>query len=52
MIDSGADAMRSLSTMSRNQASRLMVVDDHRLTGVISIKDLMKFIALKVELED
>jgi Zn-dependent protease/CBS domain-containing protein len=52
MIDSGADAMKALSTMSRNQASRLMVVDDHRLTGVISIKDLMNFIALKVELED
>lgn len=30
----------------------MMVVDEGRLVGLLSLKDLMKFIALKVELED
>ena len=37
--------------MSRNENSRLMVVDAGRLVGIISLKDLLKFLALKFELE-
>jgi hypothetical protein len=37
------DAMEALSSMSRNRVSRLL--------GVISLKDLLRFIASKVELE-
>ena len=48
----GIDAMQALSTMSRNGASRLMVVENSHLEGILSLKDLLKFISLKVELEE
>lgn len=47
-----ADAMQALSSMSRNGASRLMVVRDGHLEGILSLKDLLEFISLKVELEE
>jgi Zn-dependent protease/CBS domain-containing protein len=47
-----ADAMDALSRMSRSKASRLMVVRDGRLEGILSLKDLLNFISLKVELGD
>lgn len=50
-ISPGADAMEALSSMSRNRLSRLMVVEDSRLVGVLSLKDLLRFISDKVELE-
>jgi hypothetical protein len=31
--------------------SRLMVVGDGRLVGVLALKDLLKFLSLKIELE-
>lgn len=46
-----ADAMEALTKLSRNGASRMLVVSDGRLAGILSLKDLMKFISLKVELE-
>jgi Zn-dependent protease/predicted transcriptional regulator len=48
----GADAMQTLSRMNQGGVSRLMVVQDDRLEGIVSLKDLLKFIALKVELEE
>ncbi|MEZ6097791.1 MAG: site-2 protease family protein [Pirellulaceae bacterium] len=51
-IQRNADAMQALSNMSRNGASRLMVVEDGHLEGILSLKDLLKFISLKVELEE
>ena len=51
-IDVNADAMRALSRMCESESSRLMVLDDKSLCGVVTLKDLMKFIALKVELEE
>ncbi len=51
-VDADADAMEALGKMSRSGASRLMVVRDGRLAGVISLKDLLQFISLKVELEE
>ena len=47
-----ADAMQALSSMNRSGISRLMVVREGQLVGILSLKDLMKFISLKVELED
>ncbi len=38
--------------MSRAGVSRMMVVDGERLIGLLSLSDLMKFIALKMELEE
>lgn len=46
-----ADAMDALSRMSRGRASRLMVVDAGRLVGIITLKDLLEFFSLKIELE-
>lgn len=51
-IHRNADAMQALSNMSRNGASRLMVVENGHLEGILSLKDLLKFISLKVELEE
>ena len=45
------EATEALSRMSRAGLSRLLVVDDHRLVGIITLKDLLRFLALKVELE-
>ncbi len=52
IIEPGVDAIKALSIMSRSGNSRLLVVEKGRLLGVITLKDLMKFLALKVELED
>lgn len=46
-----SDAMDALGLMSRSGLSRLLVVDEGRLVGIIALKDLLRFIALKVELE-
>jgi predicted transcriptional regulator len=46
------DALEALGLMSRSGTSRLMVVENGRLVGIITLKDLLKFLALKVELEN
>ena len=51
-IDRDADAMEALSSMSRIGTSRLIVVRDGHLEGVVSLKDMLEFISLKVELEE
>ncbi|MBN1103130.1 MAG: site-2 protease family protein [Deltaproteobacteria bacterium] len=51
IIDSGADAMDALSQMNRTGTSRLMVTEGDRLAGIISLKDMLIFLDLKVELE-
>lgn len=51
-IEANRDAMDALARMQQNQKSRLMVVEDGRLVGVVSLKDLMNFLSLKVELEE
>jgi len=45
------EAVKVLSTMRRNGISRLMVVENGKLVGVITLKDLLEFIAMKLELE-
>jgi predicted transcriptional regulator len=50
-IDSRVDAVEALSRMNRTGASRLMVTEGNRLVGIISLKDMLKFLELKVELE-
>jgi Zn-dependent protease/predicted transcriptional regulator len=46
------DAMKALSIMSKTGASRLLVTEGSHLLGIIALKDLLKFFALKVELEE
>ena len=51
-VQADTDAMEALSRMSRSGASRLMVVDGDRLLGILSLKDLLRFFSLKMELEE
>lgn len=51
-VRADTDAMEALSRMSRSGASRLMVVDGDRLLGILSLKDLLRFFSLKMELEE
>jgi Zn-dependent protease/predicted transcriptional regulator len=47
------DAMQAMALMNRNKMSRLMVVDDAgSLVGVIALKDLLGFLAMRVEFEN
>ena len=45
------DAMKALSIMNQNKASRLMVVDNDRLVGIVTLKDMLDFFSLQLELE-
>lgn len=51
-VRADTDAMEALSRMSRTGVSRLMVVDGDRLLGILSLKDLLRFLSLKMELEE
>lgn len=52
-ISPEADAMQALSRMNSEGLSRLVVVDDAgALRGVLSLKDLVRFLGLKIELEE
>jgi Zn-dependent protease len=44
------DAVSALGILNRTGASRLLVVDNGRLIGILSLKDLLRFLSLKVEL--
>jgi predicted transcriptional regulator len=50
-LPANADALAALATMHRAGVSRLMVVDGPRLVGIVTLKDMLKFLGLKVELE-
>jgi len=45
------DAMKALSQMNKKSNSRLLVVEGDKLTGIITLKDLMRFFSMKMELE-
>lgn len=45
------DAMKALTMMHNVGASRMMVVENGRLIGIIALKDLIGFLALKLEIE-
>ena len=46
------DAMEVLSAMNRTQNSRFLVMEGDRLVGVVTLKDMLKFLSLKLELEE
>jgi len=46
------DAMKALSIMSRTGTSRLLVATGDRLVGILALKDMLKFLSLKVEMEE
>ena len=51
-IGPAADALKAMSVMSKTGNSRLMVVDDGRLVGIITLKDIMGFLSVKLELDE
>jgi Zn-dependent protease/CBS domain-containing protein len=50
-IPPDADALEALDKMQRTGASRLLVTERDHLIGIISLKDLLRFLSLKIELE-
>ncbi len=51
-ISANDQVLNALSLMSRTNASRLIVVDGDKLVGVITLKDIMKLLSLKADLEE
>jgi Zn-dependent protease len=51
MVEADEDAARALSLMTRTGNSRLMVTEQGRLVGIVALKDMLKLIALKMDLE-
>jgi Zn-dependent protease len=49
-VGPGVGALQALSLMGKTGNSRLMVVKDDRLVGIISLKDIMGYLSLKMEL--
>lgn len=50
-IDANADAAEAIAQMTKEDTTRLLVVDHGQLEGVVSMRDLVKFMAMKMELE-
>ncbi len=50
-ISPGADAMEALTIMNRTGKGKLLVMDNSKLVGLITLKDMLKFLALKIDLE-
>jgi Zn-dependent protease/CBS domain-containing protein len=50
-IPATADAMEALGKMQRSGSSRLLVTEGGRLLGLISLKDLLRFLDTKLVLE-
>jgi predicted transcriptional regulator len=46
-----SDALKALSRMSRTGTSRLMVVEEDRLVGIVALKDMLTLLSLKMDLE-
>jgi Zn-dependent protease/CBS domain-containing protein len=51
-IPPDADALQALAQMQASGSSRLLVVEGGRLLGIVSIRDLLDVMQLKLELED
>jgi Zn-dependent protease len=45
------DAVKALAIMNQTGLSRLLVAENGRLIGILTLKDLLAFLSLKVELE-
>lgn len=46
------DIMKAMAKMRSRQSSRLLVTENGSLQGILSLKDLLDFIGLKIELEE
>ncbi len=50
-VPAHADAMDALKMMRSKDKSRILVMDGNELAGIITLKDMMDFISLKMDLE-
>jgi Zn-dependent protease len=50
-VDADADANEALNQMQRNASSRLVVTEDDRIVGILVLKDLLRFLQIRSELE-
>ena len=50
-IDPEADATQAIEKMNRVGTSRLMVIDRGKLVGILALRDLLKFLAIKMDME-
>jgi CBS domain-containing protein len=46
------DAMTAMEKMQRTGSSRLLVVEEDRLVGILTLNDLLELLRLKLKLED
>jgi Zn-dependent protease/predicted transcriptional regulator len=51
-ISADADAVDAFRRMSQTGRSRLLVSENGHLAGILAMKDLMRFLSLKMELEE
>jgi Zn-dependent protease/CBS domain-containing protein len=51
-VSPDGQVLSALSLMSRTNASRLIVVEGDRLVGVITLKDIMRVLSIKADLEE
>jgi predicted transcriptional regulator len=51
-ISADTDAVKALSRMRKNQKSRLMVVENGDLVGMLTLKDMLEFLHMKMDLEE
>ncbi len=50
-VSPDADALDALAKFKRNATNRLLVAEGDRLVGIIALKDLLRFLDLRIELE-
>ncbi len=51
-ISANADAMQAMGKMQKSGSSRLLVTDHGHLMGIVSLKDLLSFLDVKLSLEN
>ena len=51
-IPQTADALTALAKMQGTGSSRLLVVDGDRIAGILTLKDLLHFLQVKMELQN
>lgn len=51
MIAPGLDAIRAVNLMNRSGNARLLVVDQGRLVGIVTLRDMLRLLELKMDLD-
>jgi predicted transcriptional regulator len=51
-ISPQTDALDALSRMRQQESGRLLVLEDGKLAGILTLRDLLEFLALKTEMEE